>query len=120
MTSKREEERRRFPRSTRKIVVAQDDGDDGLINHVDNISCNGVLCHTIRPVPEMTRMAIVLDLPVPSERRIEAEGIVIRCTVEEPDQNEFKVAILFTRLSLEDHDAIQDHVEHELAHPGDE
>ena len=72
------DERRRYPRSRRALPqIVQDDG-PGVLNHVDNISANGVLCHTVRPIPLMTKMSIALDLPKPQNRRIECEGVVVR------------------------------------------
>lgn len=85
------------------------------MNHVDNISANGVLCHTVKPVPLMTRMRIALELPRPWERRVDAEGIVVRCDPDEQGDDNFKVAILFTKLDDEDHAAIREYVDSDVA-----
>lgn len=114
------DERRQYPRSRRGFPGVQDKSGPGVLNHVDNISGNGVLCHTVNPVPVMTKMGIVVELPAPHERRIEAEGIVIRCDPDEQGDDHFKVAILYTKLSDEDHDAITAYVEHDLADDSDE
>jgi len=84
------------------------------LNHVDNISGNGILCHTIKPIPLMTRMSIVLEIPKPLRRRIECEGIVVRCDPHEQGDDHFRVAILFTKIEDEDHQAIIDFVESDL------
>ena len=110
----RTEERRKHPRSVRGFTPSA----EGLINRVENISCSGVLCHTKRPVPEMTKMSIVLDLPAPVERQIEAEGIVVRCTAEDSRGESFKVAILYTKLNDDDQQAIREYVEHDLLETG--
>ncbi len=112
--AKRDEERRQHPRSKRGFSLSRS-GDDGLLDHVDNISCSGVLCHTQRPLPEMTKMEIVLDLPGSDGHEIRAEGVVVRCTAEEPDHTLFKVAILYTKLNDEDYRAIDSFVEHDLS-----
>ena len=113
--SNRDQERRKHPRSRRGFKLS-DAGPsaDRLINHIDNISCSGVLCHTQRPVVEMTKLSIMLDLPGPVDRVVNAEGIVIRCESEYPKSDDFKVAILYTKLSDEDHHAIRTYVEHDL------
>ncbi|MBN2307501.1 MAG: PilZ domain-containing protein [Candidatus Hydrogenedentes bacterium] len=111
------EERRRYPRSWRGFPAVVDDGGPGVLNHVDNISANGVLCHTVKPVPLMTKLSIVLELPKPLERRVECEGIVVRCDPHEKGDDHFKVAILFSKLTEGDRDAIQEFVEHDLAQP---
>ena len=108
------DERRSHPRSRRGFSVA-DGSKDGAISHVDNISGSGVFCHTGKPVPEMTKLGIVLELPEPVNKRVEAEGIVVRCTVEESDHEQFKIAILYTKVSEEDLDAILDYVENDLS-----
>lgn len=109
------EERRRYPRSRRGMPLVQDEGGPGVLNHVDNISANGVLCHTVKPIPLMTRMRIVLELPVTEEPvRIDADGIVVRCDPHEQGDDHFKVAILFTRLTDEDHQAIRLFVDQDL------
>jgi hypothetical protein len=110
-------ERRKHPRSRRGFqqVAASDAG--GLISHVDNISVSGVLCRTQRPVPSMTKLEIILQLPPPELRTIKAEGIVVRCDPADAASSEFQVAILYTRLDDDDHHAIRRHVDHDLAHP---
>lgn len=112
------EERRRYPRSRRGITVVKDESGPGVLNHVDNISANGVLCHTVKPVALMTRLSIALDLPGAEDQRIDAEGIVVRCEPDPQGDDKFKVAILFTRLTDEDHEAIRQYVEHDLAQAG--
>lgn len=111
------EERRRYPRSRSKLNVVKQE-DDGILNHVDNISANGVLCHTANAVDLMTRMRIVIDLPSPAEKRIDAQGVVVRCDPESKSSEGYKVAILFTKISDDDHDAIHRFVEHDLAEAG--
>ncbi len=113
------EERRRYPRSRRGFPVVDESG-PGVLNHVDNISANGVLCHTIRPVPLMTKMSIVLELPRSHPRRIECEGVVVRCDHHEKGDDHFKVAILYTKMSNEDHQAVVDFVDHDLSVPDQE
>lgn len=107
-------DRRRYNRSKRGFPVVVDEAGPGVLNHVDNISPNGVLCHTIKPVPLMTKMIMALVLPKPSNHRIECEGVVVRCEPHESGDDHFKVAILFTHLSSEDQEAIESFVDHDL------
>ena len=108
------EERRRYPRSKRRIQLVLDDSGPGILNHVDNISETGVLCHTIKPVALMTRIGIVLDLPKPVDHRVETEGVVVRCEPHELGDDHFNVAIFFTRLEEKDRDAIHQFVDLDL------
>jgi hypothetical protein len=89
------------------------------MNHIDNISANGVLCHTIKPVPLMTKMGIALELPNAESRRIECEGVVIRCEPHEVGDDKFKVAILYTRIDEDDRQAIDEFVEMDNTEDGD-
>ena len=41
------EERRRYPRSRRGFPAIVDESGPGVLNHIDNISGNGILCHTV-------------------------------------------------------------------------
>ncbi len=109
------DERRRYARSRRGFPAAIDDGGPGVLNHIDNISANGVLCHTIKPIPLMTRMSIALELPKPVDRRIECEGIVVRCDPHEMGDDHFKVAILYTKIAEDDREAIASFVQHDLS-----
>ena len=105
---------RTYPRSRtgfKGIKVAS-----GILNHVDNISCSGILCHTLERIDIMTKMSIALDLPGPTGHvPIECEGIVVRCEPDGRNEGQFKVAILYTRLSDDHHQAIKEYVEYDLA-----
>lgn len=113
-------ERRRYHRSARGVPVLVDRSGPGVLNHVDNISVNGVLCHTVKPVALMTKLIVALLLPRPEEHRIECEGIVVRCDPHESGDDHFKVAILFTNVSEEDRAAIEAFVAFDLATPPDQ
>lgn len=113
------DERRRYPRSRRGVPVFEDSAGPGVLNHIDNISANGVLCHTVKPVALMTRMRIALDLPAPANTRIDAEGVVVRCDPDDLGDDHFKVAILFTKIDPEEHEAIRSFVEEDIALPRD-
>jgi len=108
------DERRRYPRSRRGLPVV-DAGGPGILNHVDNISANGVLCHTVKPVALMTRLSIALELSEPVGARIDAEGVVVRCDPDPQGDDQFRVAILFTRLDDEEQEALRRYVENDIA-----
>lgn len=107
-------ERRRYPRSRRKIAAISDETGPGVLNHIDNVSASGVLCHTVKPVPLMTKLKMVLELPKPFDRRVECEGVVVRCELDEQGDDNFKVAILYTRVDPEDREALEDYVMYDL------
>ena len=89
------------------------------MNRVDNISCSGVLCRTAEPIPLMTKMSLVLELPGPDYQRIEAEGVVVRCDPHESSNgSEFSVAILYQNLDHESYAAIEVYVAQDLGPQG--
>jgi hypothetical protein len=110
-----DEERRRYPRSRRGVPVIVDEGGPGILNHLDNVSGSGVLCHTVRPIALMTKMSIKIDLPEPVGKPVECEGIVVRCEPHDVGDDHFKVAILFTHMSDEDREAVEEFVSHDLS-----
>lgn len=103
------EERRRYPRSRRAVSAVIDHGSPGVLNHVDNISANGVMCHTVKPVPLMTKVGIAFNLN--KDKRIECEGIVVRCEPDDKGDDHFKVAILYTNIDEADRRAISTFVD---------
>ncbi|MDZ4857721.1 MAG: PilZ domain-containing protein [Candidatus Hydrogenedentes bacterium] len=111
------EERRRYMRSKRGFASIVDSGGPGVLNHIDNISANGVLCHTVKPIPLMTKMSMALELPRSNPGRIDCEGIVVRCEPHAVGDDHFKVAILYTKINDDDRDAIHRFVEQDLATP---
>jgi len=111
------EERRRYPRSRRSVCLIEDHAGPGVLNHIDNISANGVLCHPVKPVPLMTKLSIVFDIPAPAHHRVECEGVVVRCDPHEKGDDHFKVAIIYTHIGEEALDAIQAFVGHDLSQP---
>lgn len=109
------EDRRKYPRSKKGKSLPVEAKGAGILNHVDNISANGILCHTVQPVPLMTRLEIVLDLPKPVDHRVQAEGIVVRCEKDEVGEDRYKVGIVFTRIDEKDQKKIQEYVEYDLS-----
>ena len=104
-------DRRIHRRSFKSFKGMQHASDPGVMNHVDNISASGVLCHTEKPIPVMTKIGVTLDLPEPSDSSINCEGVIVRCDPDHKGEDHFKVAIVFTRLDDADMVAIKKHVE---------
>jgi len=88
-----------------------DHADPGVLNHIDDISANGVMCHTVKPVPLMTKVGIALDLG--KDGRIECAGIVVRCEPHEMGDDHFRVAILYTDISDADRKAVIDFLDND-------
>ena len=107
---KKTKERREHPRTPKHVALSLVGEKPGIINKVDNISSSGVLCHTARKLPVMSKvvMEVALDTPRGSPHEIdhiECQGVVVRCEPH-PDEKTggYGTAIFFTRMS-EDHRA---------------
>ncbi|HOV33245.1 MAG TPA: PilZ domain-containing protein [Candidatus Hydrogenedens sp.] len=109
------EDRRQYPRSKKGLNIPIETKGGGILNYVDNISVNGVLCHTIQPVSLMTKMQIVVELPKPFKHQIQAEGVVVRCDKDKSESGTFEVGIVFTRIDEKNQDEIREFVEHTLS-----
>ncbi len=113
-TSSNFEDRRQYPRSKKGLNIPIETKWGGILNYVDNISVNGLLCHTAQPVPLMTKMQIMVELPKPFKHQIQAEGVVVRCNKDGTKSNTFEVGIVFTRINENDQNEIREFVEHTL------
>lgn len=112
------DEKRHYPRTRRGVKVLHGDAaGTALLNHVDDISPAGVLCHTVQPVPLMTKIGMALELPKPCGHRIDAEGVVVRCEPDDLGDDHFHVAILFTKISSEDAQFIEEFVANDMSCP---
>lgn len=94
------------------IEVEGENGNGALTLVTGNVSMGGVSCFSQRPVPEMTRMQIRIELPSEGERRwINAEGIVVRVESPTASQNRYRLALLFTEMSSGDRETLQHYLE---------
>lgn len=110
MTELRHDERRRHPRCSKRVTFCWCESEHGTSNHLENISEAGILCQTTMPIPLMTKIQVILDLPKPVEKRIEVDGVVVRCESDEVVEKRFKVAIFFTHISDDDKGKIREFI----------
>lgn len=109
------EEARRYPRPKRGALrLLEDHNGAGILNHIDDISANGVICHTIKPIPLMTKIGMALELPKPVGRRVDAEGVVVGCDPDQIGDDNFRVAILFIKMAQDDQEALQQFVDEDI------
>lgn len=99
-------DRRRHERVTLATPVTLAAPTGALPAALCNLSVAGLRCTTARPLDEMTRLQITLDLPpLPNESlvgvRLEISGAVVRCTPlrHGTGKRRFDVAIYFLDLT---------------------
>ncbi len=102
-------ERRKHPRFPVKLPV-KTAGPEGEFESVTgDVSLGGIKCHTSHHVPEMTRMALKIELPFEkSSEWISAKGVVVRVEPPEPvpGHSDYRVALFFVELSDADRDKL--------------
>jgi len=97
-------DRRRHPR--REIEERFSMGfriqDFDLVGEVRNLSRTGAYCRVDRPIAEMTRLMMVLDLKAD---QVKCDGTVVRLEPA-PDRKSYHIAIFFNNISREDQEKI--------------
>ena len=118
---KKTKDRRRQPRTSKQIPVSLTDAEPGILNHVENISSSGVLCHTAKQLPLMSRVAMEIALEMPDAfsgdtEGVACEGVVVRSD-KRPDENNngYETAIFFTRMCEGDRARLELFVDQQIA-----
>jgi len=110
-------ERRGYPRARVDFALKIEDATSIIETRVKDISCSGLYCQIGRPIPVMTKVAIILLLPSHGRSRvgiteIKCEGIVVRSQLRaERDELFYDTAVFFTEMKEKDKDMIGRYVE---------
>ncbi|UCF80242.1 MAG: PilZ domain-containing protein [Acidobacteriota bacterium] len=95
-------ERREHPRFPARLPV-KTTGPEGEFELVTgDVSLGGIKCHTSHHIPEMTRMALRIELPLEEGSEwITPKGVVVRIEPSEPvpGHSDYRVALFFLELS---------------------
>jgi len=113
-------ERRKYPRvrDNRISLKVKAASFDSTISQSLNISASGVYCKVDKEVPLLSRVKIILMLPIDAKTdggkmaKIETEGVVVREHPVIVDGNviHYDVAIFFDSLSVKDRESIKVYV----------
>ncbi|MBI3615966.1 MAG: PilZ domain-containing protein [Candidatus Omnitrophica bacterium] len=108
-------DRRKYPRISESIPCQIAVGSSSFVAETKNLSCGGASCQLPQPLPLMTKLEVILNLP-PSEssssRPIRILGVVVR---QEPasvsgGSASYLTAIYFSEIQLEDRRRIAEFV----------
>jgi len=104
-----ESDRRRYPRSetVERFSLGLRAQDFDLVGEVRNLSRTGAYCRVDKPIAEMTRLMMVLDL---ASDRIACDGTVVRMEPV-PEKNHYNIAIFFNNISKTDQEKIDKLIE---------
>jgi hypothetical protein len=113
------EERRKHARVQVQLPLKLFAQEADFITQSLNLSCGGVLCEINEYIPVMTRLKILMLLPMGKKRsqKIECEGIVVRIEPEQPgpQKDHYKIAIFFNRMKKIDRAKIAEYVQRQRA-----
>ena len=102
------EERRRFPRIHRTLPIKLSDSEFDIVTETRNISGSGACCSFSRSVPLMTKLDIVLLIPLKKSKdkvikKINCCGVVVREeSVENNGGISYCVGIYFNEIKEKD------------------
>lgn len=105
-------ERRRYPRITASLSLKLSDSEYDVLTETRNISGNGVYCSIDRPIEPMTKLEIVILIPIKKNKKkaikkISCKGIVIRkdC-LRTNGKHSYRIGIYFSEISDKDRKAL--------------
>lgn len=111
-------ERRRYPRFEGNIPVKISSDDFDVVTETRNLSCAGAYCRVNQHFDLMTKIKVLLLLPIKKgsktvTKKISCQGIVVR--VEKQPSGDSNIAIFFNDISPKDANCITDYVNSMLA-----
>ena len=97
-------EKRRHPRLNQNIPLKIKLDQSDLATQTINISCTGVYCRIKQPLPLMTKLKVMLFLPLKLKnnketiKEVSCQGVIVRI---EPDNNNgsYNAAIFFNQIT---------------------
>ena len=106
-------ERRRYPRIQKELPLKLTTDDYDLVTQTKNISCIGAYCAVDRYIAPLTKLSILLLLPLQSKNRItttkvQCKGVVVRTEQSLPAG--FNIAIFFNEIGERDKKKIAKYV----------
>lgn len=112
------QERRRTPRLDNNIPLKIRSDDFDIVTETKNLSSSGAYCRINKYLEPMTKLKIVLLLPIRRHNRlttkkISCEGIIVR-TESVPGEQYFNVAIYFSDIPQKDVNCLNDYINSSL------
>ncbi|UCC95577.1 MAG: PilZ domain-containing protein [Candidatus Omnitrophota bacterium] len=102
------EERRKYPRITRTLPLKLSDSEFDVLTESKNISGCGVYCSVDKSIPIMTKLDIVLLVPIRKSRgrvvkKINCCGVLVRSEyLKDNGKHSYTVGIYFNEISEKD------------------
>jgi hypothetical protein len=109
-------EKRRCQRVAEVLPIKLSGLDADVLTETKNISANGAYCSVDKPIPEMTKLEIVILIPVKGGRiknirKINCKGIVVRRKVISEDlPRPYNIGIYFCDIKERDRKALVSYI----------
>jgi hypothetical protein len=96
-------ERRQYPRANKQLALKIVSEGCDFVTQTENISCVGTYCCIDKNIPVMTKLSLLLLLPIRSKNRnvtskIQCKGVVVRSD-SAPEPGKFNIAVFFNEIS---------------------
>ncbi len=107
------QERRRFPRIKKEIPLKIRIDNYDVVTQSKDISCIGAYCSIDRYIAPLTKLSIILLLPLKSKNRsatvkVQCKGVVVRTVENAPGG--YNIAIYFNEIDQKDKNKISKYV----------
>jgi len=116
------EDKRKFPRANKILPIKLSDAGYDILTETRNISASGAYCSVNKPLEPMTKLNVVLLIPVKKNKnkiikKINCHGVVVRLEDDNDSNNDkysYRIAIYFSGLKDTDrkvlHTCINSHL----------
>lgn len=110
-------ERRKYPRIERTLSIKLSDREFDILTETKNISANGAYCSVNKPLDLMTKLNVILLIPIKKSnnrtiKKIACCGVVVRCEyVTENGKYPYRIAIFFNDLKDSERKALRSYID---------
>jgi c-di-GMP-binding flagellar brake protein YcgR len=114
-------ERRRYPRVYFNLPIKVSDSGFDVVTETRNISGNGAYCSINKEIEPMTKLKVILLVPIIKAgrkilKKICCKGVVVRKEhVRENGQNSYNIGIFFYEIKESDRRALLSYIETSLS-----
>ncbi|MDD3296664.1 MAG: PilZ domain-containing protein [Candidatus Omnitrophica bacterium] len=114
------EEKRKFPRIDKVLSIKFSDKEFDILTETKNISASGAYCPVNKPVELMTKLNLVLLIPMKKSRaktikKINCSGVVVRHEYTKDNGNyPYRIGIYFTDLKETDRKILRNYINSSL------
>jgi len=109
-------DKRKSPRVTKSLPLKLSDAESDILTETKNISASGAYCTVNKPLEIMTKLNVVILVPVKKNknktiRKVNCSGVVVRNEYSADNgKYPYKIAIYFNDLKSQDRRTLQSYI----------